>query len=156
MHTIIANDMGKNVALGTKGAGVDTIYYGLYVVVLELPETDGYCGPCDGEACFSCQRKKGAVSEEHMELLKLRAAKAQCDQSLERWDRQRRSQELALRRELEAQTKLVRRLETDKQAGEEYIRALEATAGSGQKRIRELEAGAAGDEWTRMCDDTRV
>jgi hypothetical protein len=149
MHTIIANDMGKNVALGTKGAGVHTCYCGLHVGVAALPETDGYCGPFEGEACRSCQRFAGGVSEEHMELLKLRAVKAQCEQSLVTADRQRRSQEAALRRELDAQTKLVRRLEADKQAAEVMIAA-------GQKRIRELEAGAAGDEWTRMCDDTTV
>ena len=149
MYTIIANDMGKEVALGTKGAGVNTYYCGLHVGDVECPETDGDCGPFDGEACFSCKRFAGRVSEEHMELLKLRAVKAQCEQTLERADRQRRSQEAALRRELDAQTKMVRRLEVDKQAGEERIVA-------GQKRIRELEAGAAGDEWTRMCDDTTV
>ena len=149
MHTIIANDMGKNVALGTKGAGVHTCYCGLHVGVAALPETDGYCGPFEGEACRSCQRFAGGVSEEHMELLKLRAVKAQCEQSLVTAARQRRSQEAALRRELDAQPKLVRRLEADKQAGE-------ARVGAGQKRIRELEAGAAGDEWTQMCDDTTV
>jgi hypothetical protein len=47
MYTIIANDMGKEVALGTRGAGVNTIYCGLYVGEVELPETDGYCGPFD-------------------------------------------------------------------------------------------------------------
>jgi hypothetical protein len=156
MHTIIANDMGKNVALGTRGAGVNTIYCGLYVGVGELPETDGYCGPFDGETCYSCVRKKGGVSEEHMELLKLRAVKAQCKQSLEYADRQRRSQETALRRDLETEKRLVRELEADKQSAEERIRALEAGAGAGQKRIRELEAGASGDEWTRMCDDETV
>jgi len=144
MHTIIANDMGKAVALGTRGAGVNTIYCGLHVGRGALPETDGYCGPFDGPACFSCQRKVGGVSEEHMELLKLRAVKAQCKQSLENADRQRRSQETALRRELDAQKRLVRGLEADKQAGEVRIAA-------GQKRIRELEAGA-GDEWTRECE----
>ena len=128
MYTIIANDMGKAVALGTRGAGVNTIYCGLYVGGGELPETDGYCGPFDGEACYSCVRKKGDVSEEHLELLKLRAVKAQCEQRLECWERQRRSQETALRRELDAQTKMVRRLEADKRAGEERI-------GAGQKRI---------------------
>ena len=128
MHTIIANDMGKEVALGTKGAGVNTYYCGLHVGDVECPETEGYCGPFDGEACFSCKRFAGRVSEEHMELLKLRAVKAQCEQTLERADRQRRSQEAALRRELDAQTKMVRRLEADKRAGEERI-------GAGQKRI---------------------
>jgi len=144
MHTIIANDMGKAVALGTRGAGVHTIYCGLYVEG-QCSETEGYCGPVDGEACCSCVRKKGGVSEEHMELLKLRAVKAQCEQRLECWERQRRSQETALRRELEAEKRLVRELEADKQAGEVRIWA-------GQKRIRELEAGAAGDEWTRECE----
>jgi hypothetical protein len=148
MHTIIANDMGKAVALGTRGAGVHTIYCGLYVEG-QCSETEGYCGPVDGEACCSCVRKKGNVSEEHLELLKLRAVKAQCEQRLECWERQRRSQETALRRELDAQKRLVRGLEADKQAAEVRI-------GAGQKRIRELEAGAAGDEWTRMCDDKRV
>ncbi len=78
--------------------------------------------------------------------------KAQCKETLRAAGRQREEQERALRRELDAQTKLVRRLEADKRAGEERLRALEATAGAGQKRIRELEAGAAGDEWTRECD----
>jgi hypothetical protein len=141
--------MGKEVALGTKGAGVNTYYCGLHVGRVALPESDGYCGPFDGEACFSCQRFADGVPEHLAELAKLRAVKAQCDQTLECWDRQRRSQEAALRRELDAQTKLVRRLEADKRAGEERI-------GAGQKRIRELEAGAAGDEWTRMCDDKTV
>jgi hypothetical protein len=145
MHTIIANDMGKAVALGTRGAGVHTIYCGLYVGVVALPETDGYCGPFDGEACTSCVRKKGGVSEEHMELLKLRAVKAQCEQTLVTAGRQREEQERALRRELEAGKRLVRELEADKQAGEVMIAA-------GQKRIRELEAGGAGDEWTRECE----
>ena len=149
MHTIIANDMGKEVALGTKGAGVNTYYCGLHVGDVDLPETERYCGPFDGEACHSCVRFASQVPEEHKELLKLRAAKAQCEQSLERWDRQRRSQEAALRRELEAEKRLVRGLEADRQAAEVRI-------GAGQKRIRELEAGAAGDEWTRMCDDKRV
>ena len=81
MHTIIANDMGKNVALGTKGAGVNTYYCGLYVGEVELPETEGYCGPFDGEACFSCQRFAGGVPEHLAELAKLRAVKAQCEQT---------------------------------------------------------------------------
>jgi len=142
MHTIIANDMGKAVALGTRGAGVHTIYCGQYVGVDWLPETEGYCGPFDGEACYSCVRKKEGVSEEHLELLKLRAVKAQCEQTLVTAGRQREEQERALRRELEAGKRLVRELEADKQAAEVRIAA-------GKKRIRELEAGAAGDEWTR-------
>jgi hypothetical protein len=149
MYTIIANDMGKAVALGTKGAGVNTYYCGLHVGRVALPESDGYCGPFEGEACRSCQRFAGGVSEEHMELLKLRAVKAQCEQRLECWERQREEQERALRRELDAQKRLVRELEADKQAAEVRIAA-------GKKRIRELEAGAGDDEWTRMCDDKRV
>jgi hypothetical protein len=145
MHTIIANDMGKNVALGTRGAGVNTYYCGLHVGRGALPESDGYCGPDDGPACYSCVRFAGGASEEHVELLKLRAVKAQCEQRLECWDRQRRSQETALRRELDAQKRLVRGLEADKQTAEVRI-------GAGQKRIHELEAGAAGDEWTRECE----
>jgi hypothetical protein len=127
MYTIIANDMGKAAALGTKGAGVNAYYCGLHVGRGALPE-----------------------------LLKLRAAEAQCKQSLARAERQRREQETPLRRELEAEKRLVRGLETELGLKKKQIRELEAGAGAGQKRIRELEAGGAGDEWTRMCDDKTV
>jgi hypothetical protein len=156
MYTIIANDMGKKVALGTAGAGVNKYYCGLYVGMKELPESDGYCGPVDGPPCFSCERFAGGVSEEHKELAALRAVEAQCKKNLARADRQRREQEVALRRELETEKRLVRGLEADKRASEQRIHALEARAGIGQKRIHELEAGATGDEWTRMCDDKTV
>jgi hypothetical protein len=157
MYTIIANDMGKAVALGTKGAGVNTYYCGLHVGTGALPESDGYCGPDDGPPCFSCVRFAAGVSEAHKELSKLRAVKAQCKESLRAADRQRRERETVLRRELEAGKRLVHELETELGLKKKRIRELEATAGAGQKRIRELEAGAgASDEWTRMCDDKTV
>ena len=145
MHTIIVNDMGKNVALGTRGAGVNTYYCGLHVGRGALPESDGYCGPDDGPACYSCVRFAGGVPEHLAEIAALRAVEAQCKKREARAERQREEQERALRRELDAQKRLVRGLEADKQAAEVRI-------GAGQKRIRELEAGAAGDEWTRECE----
>jgi septal ring factor EnvC (AmiA/AmiB activator) len=96
------------------------------------------------------------VPEHLAEIAALRAVEAQYKKREARADRQRREQEVALRRELEVEKRLVHGLEADKRASEERIRELEAGAGVGQKRIRELEAGASGDEWTRMCDDKTV
>ncbi len=82
----------------------------------------------------------------------MRAAKTQYTKSLGRADRQHRQEELELRKEVDVQTKMVRELEPDKEAGEKWIRELEAGTVVGQRRIHDLEAGATGDEWTRDCE----
>ncbi len=93
MYTIIANDMGKDVALGTAGAGVKKYYCGNHFGMGELPGTDGYCGPDDGDQCYSCVRFTVGVPENLAEIAALRAANAQYAKSLGRADRQRREQE---------------------------------------------------------------
>jgi hypothetical protein len=155
MYTLIANDMGGEVALGTSGAVVKNVkkyYCGQHVGMGELPGSDGYCGPDDGPQCYSCVLFTDSVPENLAEIAALRAAKTQYTKSLGREDRQHRQLELELRKEVDVQTKMVRELETDKETGQKRILELEAGAMVGQRRIRELEAGAAGDEWTRECE----